>query len=87
MDDGDQNHVEAVAPDALGAIVDTGLFYPCCGQDLGAPIRLFASAVSDFYFVDIRKPRRPDIHAVARPKPSDRQIDHADAFVHLAGSW
>ena len=59
-------------------------FYPCCGQDLGVPIRLFASAVSDFYFVDTRKPRRPDIHDVARLKASDRPIDHADAFVHLA---
>ena len=84
MNDGGQNYVKAVAPDALAAIVDTGLFYPCCGQDLDVPILLFASTVSDFYFVDLRKPRRPDIHDVARLKPSDRQINHADAFVHLA---
>jgi len=45
----DPNHAETLAPEVLKAIVDTALFYPCCGQDLDLPIQLFASAVSDFF--------------------------------------
>jgi hypothetical protein len=71
-------------PDVLKGIDDTALFYPCCGQDLELPIRLFASAVSDFYFVDIRRPRRPELLDIARLKSTVRRSAGADTFVHLA---
>ena len=38
--------------DALAAVEDTALFYPCSGNDWQAPIRLFAPAVTAFWFVD-----------------------------------
>lgn len=28
------------------------LFYPCCGNDTGDPIKLFYDSISEFYFVD-----------------------------------
>lgn len=38
------------------------LFYPCCGRDLELPVDLFASVVSDFYFVDVKiVPERMDL--------------------------
>jgi len=43
----------------LEPIVGTALLYPCCGNDLETPIRLFGSSVSDFFFVDIRRPKLP----------------------------
>lgn len=74
--------VMSLQPELLGAIADTALFYPGCGQDLTLPIQLFASAVSDFYFVDIRKPRRPDLHDIAEPKPESRQLLGSNTFLH-----
>jgi hypothetical protein len=72
-------------PDVLKGIAGTALFYPCCGQDLELSIRLFASAVSDFYFVDIRRPRRPELHDIAQFKSTVRRSSAgADTFVHLA---
>jgi hypothetical protein len=65
----------------LEGIADTALFYPCSGQDLDLPVRLFASAVSDFYFVDIRQPRRPRIDDVAT-LASGRHVSGTDTFVH-----
>lgn len=71
-------------PGCLEAIADTALFYPCCGQDLGLPIRLFASTLSDFYFVDIRKPRRPELYDFAELKPKSRVLPGTDTLLHRA---
>jgi hypothetical protein len=80
-----QSNVEhALAPEVLDVVRDTALFYPCSGDDLEGPIRLFASAVSDFYFVDLRTPRKPNLHGIAvptRPLPRGARIER---FVHLA---
>lgn len=48
-----------IDPTQLQPIAGSALLYPCCGEDLGTPMRLFASAVSAFHFADIRRPRRP----------------------------
>lgn len=80
----DDPNTEPLTPEIRESIVDTALFYPCCGEDLHLPIQLFASVVSDFYFVDVRKPRRPELHGLARPKLPARRSGDADAFVHLA---
>ena len=69
--------------ETLGAIRNTALFYPCSGNDLGLPISLFAPVVSDFYFVDLRMPRLPDMRHMAR-RSTSRRDDHPDEFVHLA---
>jgi hypothetical protein len=37
----------------LERLAGTPLFYPCSGDDLRAPIDLFAPAIRDFWFVDI----------------------------------
>jgi len=36
----------------LNRVNGTALFYPCSGDDLHAPIRMFAPHVKDFWFVD-----------------------------------
>src|SRR5687767_11439355 len=74
---------ETITLDAgcLEGITNTALFYPCCGQDLDLPVRLFASAVSDFYFVAIRKPRRPRPDELAAFEPRD-QVPGTDTFMH-----
>jgi hypothetical protein len=36
----------------LEALTDSALFYPCSGNDLITPIRLFSPYVTDFWFVD-----------------------------------
>jgi len=41
------------------AIRGTALFYPCCGRDVDTPVRLFAHAVTAFYFVDQQTVGRP----------------------------
>jgi hypothetical protein len=46
-------------PGVLEPLRRTALFYPCSGNDLELPILLFSSAISDFYFVDLRRPRLP----------------------------
>ena len=59
----------------LQPIEGTALFYPCCGQDLETPIRLFASVAAAFYFVDIRKPSRlrgPEADVTSDPPKSIR---------------
>ena len=38
--------------DALTVIEGAALFYPCSGNDLDVPIRLFSPFVTDFWFVD-----------------------------------
>jgi hypothetical protein len=68
--------------EVLAPIRHSVLFYPCSGQDLNAPIKLFAPAVSSFIFVDIRRPRRPDLAGFARPLSKPRQAGGPDEFVH-----
>lgn len=43
-----------LASELLKPIEDTTLFYPCSGDDLVDPIRLFAPTVIDFWFVDVK---------------------------------
>lgn len=38
--------------EALAAVEGTALFYPCSGNDLDVPIRLFSPFVAEFWFVD-----------------------------------
>jgi hypothetical protein len=37
----------------LNEIKDTSLFYPCCGDDLDNPLRIYIHLIKDFWFVDI----------------------------------
>lgn len=72
-----------LSPDVLKPLIDTGLFYPCCGQDLEDPIRLVAPYVSDFLFVDTRKPARPALRNFARPIFTSRSPGAPDVLQHL----
>ena len=55
-----------IKPELLKPLAGTSLFYPCCGDDLLLPIELFASVISDFYFVEInRLPRLPKLDHIA----------------------
>lgn len=38
--------------EALASVDDTALFYPCSGNDLEVPLRLFLPCVTEFWFVD-----------------------------------
>lgn len=38
--------------EALAAVEGTALFYPCSGNDLEVPIRLFSPFMTEFWFVD-----------------------------------
>ena len=38
--------------EALAAVEGTALFYPCSGNDLDVPIRLFSPFLAEFWFVD-----------------------------------
>lgn len=50
-----------LAHNLLEPISGTALVYPCSGNDLETPLRLFGSSVSEFFFVDTRRrPRMPD---------------------------
>lgn len=42
----------------LRKLAGTSLFYPCAGQDIEEPIRVFAPVVSALWFADIAYPRR-----------------------------
>jgi hypothetical protein len=78
----DWTMVVILKPELLEPISGTSLFYPCCGEDLLLPIRLFASAVSNFYFVEIKKPRRPKLNDFAEPRPTSRRLAGTDTFLH-----
>jgi hypothetical protein len=56
-------------PVQLKHIEGAALFYPCCGSDFDTPLKLFASAVEAFYFVDVHRPRR-----LAAPLPGLERI-------------
>lgn len=68
----------------LTDISGTALFYPCCGRDLELPLRLFASVISNFYFVDIRRPPRPQLVDIANPAPRSYLRSGGEAFLHLS---
>ncbi len=71
---------------ALHEVRGTALFYPCCGDDLEAPVGLFASVVGGFYFADIRPPRRLRIREVgAIPLRRDPATD-VERYRHRASS-
>ena len=72
-------------PEYLDAIVDSALFYPCCGDDLEVPLRLFASAVSNFFFVDLEiMPLLPHISDIAGLKTQSQLTSEADTYIHRA---
>jgi hypothetical protein len=73
---------DAIDPVILAPIHDKALFYPCCGNDLELPVRLFATAISDFYFVDIKKAGRPSLHEIAVLK--SKKSNNTDEFEHNA---
>jgi hypothetical protein len=82
--------------DQLKPILGTSLLYPCCGDDLEEPLRLFGSSVSDFFFVDTRS-RPPDLPGnlkefavpVARPFSSRSQSfqDLATDNIYRLNRW
>jgi len=72
----------SLEPELLDAIADTALFYPGCGPDVMVPIQLFASVVSDFFFVDIKRPRCPALRDIAKRKPKNGALATTDAFLH-----
>lgn len=73
---------ETLPREALDSLLGTALFYPCSGDDLEIPITLFAPTVSDFYFVDVRRPTRPRLLDFAQVKT--RQRGDPDVFVDTA---
>ena len=80
--------MELIKPEFLKPLIGTSLFYPCCGNDLLLPIELFASVISDFYFVEINSiPIRPKLDDIA-DKVTDGQeylkYEKTDMFLHRA---
>ncbi len=74
--------VHQLPSEVSARVRNTALFYPCSGNDLDVPIRLLAPAVSDFFFVDIRKPRRPTLAGFAHQILRPRNFGGPDIFVH-----
>lgn len=66
----------------LAAVERTALFYPCCGADLELPLRLFASVVSDFYFVDIRLRARPRLLDLFEPSARPARAASDETLIH-----
>ena len=62
--------------DTLDAINDTALFYPCSGNDLAAPIRLFSPRVTEFWFVDrgYFTPGHQDTRQYGFDRPADEVV-------------
>ena len=42
----------SINPEALSCVEGTSLFYPCSGDDVAVPVRIFSPFVTDFWFVD-----------------------------------
>lgn len=42
-----------LSAEILGPIQGTQLFYPCSGDDLETPVKLFAPYITDFWFADV----------------------------------
>jgi hypothetical protein len=60
-------------------LVNTALFYPCCGPDLRDPLRLFGEVISDFYCVDIKRYRLSAIdgfHALKSQETDTEDLVH-----------
>ena len=77
-----QNHI-TLRHEFLNPIADTALFYPCCGSDLLIPIELFASVITDFYFIDIKQPPPPKLDHIADYQTKSRlNSDTIYNFLH-----
>ena len=59
--------------DVLAAVEDLALYYPCSGNDLDDPLRLFSPFVTDFWFVDrgYFTPGHQDTKAYGFDRPAD----------------
>jgi hypothetical protein len=59
----------------LAPLTGTSLFYPCSGNDMLVPIRLFSPFITDFWFVDkgYFSPGDQDTHHHGLDIPADRQ--------------
>jgi hypothetical protein len=71
-----------LSPKVLEPLRGTALFYPCSGNDTELPIKLCAPYVADFYFVDLKRPKCPQLPGFARMKVPSRQKGDPDVFVH-----
>jgi hypothetical protein len=60
-----------VDEESLKAVEGTTLFYPCSGNDLVVPLRLFSPTVSEFWFVDVNY-FRDDMDYLWEGKPADQ---------------
>ena len=59
----------AINEDSLRAVQGTTLFYPCSGEDLVVPLRIFAPTVGEFWFVD-KDYFRDDVHYCWKGEPA-----------------
>jgi hypothetical protein len=71
--------------ESLKRIEGTTLFYPCSGEDVFVPLRIFSPTVSDFWFVDVAYFRN-DVAYCWKGKPADQvkgvlSADHAYKLV------
>lgn len=77
-------------PQALEGVADTALFYPCSGNDLMTPIRLFSPFVTDFWFVDrgYFSPGHQDTKRYGFDAPADqaKPVLAGDADYDLVGT-
>ena len=69
---------------ALEAVAGTALFYPCSGNDLATPIRLFSPFVTDFWFVDKAyfTPGHQNTRCYGFDAPANRVAPVLDGNVH-----
>jgi hypothetical protein len=76
------------ATEHLETIAETALFYPCSGNDLEVPVKLFASVIADFYFVDLNRPEHPDLSGFARllRRAQPNKYCIRDVFIHDASN-
>lgn len=75
-------NVRRLKSEYLEPLAGTALFYPCCGRDLKVPLELFASVLSDFYFVDLHcRPPLPKLPAGTELKLESQSDAAADICV------
>lgn len=62
-----------IGKEALRGMDDSTLFYPCSGNDLEVPVRLFSPHVTDFWFVDrgYFTPGHQDTKGYGLDRPAD----------------
>ena len=65
-----------LSKDTLAGVDGSALFYPCSGNDLDAPIRIFSPHVTEFWFVDrgYFTPGHQDTKAYGFDRPADEVV-------------